>query len=69
MQGGNVAPDKQEPAPRSYSQLTTYLACPRQYQLEKVARVPRRPGWYFAAGTAIHATVERYLRLSLGVSK
>jgi hypothetical protein len=47
---------------RSYSQLSTYAECPRRFQLEKVARVPRRPGFWFPGGTAVHATVEAYLR-------
>jgi hypothetical protein len=50
---------------RSYSQLSTYLGCPRDYQLSKVIKIKRRPGAWFPAGTAVHATIERYLRDSL----
>lgn len=48
---------------RSYSQLSTYAECPRQFQLSKVVRVPRRPGFWLPGGTAVHSTIERYLRL------
>ena len=47
---------------RSYSQLSTYGECPRQFQLSKVERIPRRPGFWFPGGNAVHATIERYLR-------
>ena len=49
-------------AVRSYSQLSQWLDCPRQYQLARVVKVPRLPGWWFPGGTAVHATIERYLR-------
>ena len=54
-----------KPGIRSHSQLSTYLQCPREYQLGKVVRVPRRPGVWFPGGTAVHATIEHYLRDSL----
>lgn len=47
---------------RSYSQLGTYAECPRQFQLSKIERVPRRPGFWLPGGVAVHATIERYLR-------
>lgn len=47
---------------RSYSQLSTYGQCPRQFELEKIRKVPRRPGHWFPAGTAVHASIEAYLR-------
>jgi hypothetical protein len=47
---------------RSYSQLSQWGDCPRQFQLSRIARVPRKPAWYFPGGTAVHSTVERYLR-------
>jgi putative RecB family exonuclease len=47
---------------RSYSQLSQYNQCPRQFELSRIARVPRKPGWWFPGGTAVHATIERYLR-------
>ena len=49
-------------ATRSYSQLSQWLACPRQYQLARVVKVSRLPGWWFPGGTAVHAVIERYLR-------
>ncbi|TVZ01223.1 hypothetical protein EAS64_33635 [Trebonia kvetii] len=50
---------------RSYSQISQYGQCPRQFQLQRIVRVPRVPAWYFPGGTAVHATIERYLRESL----
>jgi hypothetical protein len=49
------------PPSRSHSQLKTYLECGKRYELEKVHRVPRRPGMWLPAGTAVHRAVERYL--------
>jgi putative RecB family exonuclease len=46
----------------SHSQLSTFSECGRRYELERVSRVPRRPGYWFPGGTAIHATIEAYLR-------
>jgi hypothetical protein len=59
--------DEPERHTRSYSQLHTYGECPRRFQLERVEKIPRRPGWWFPGGTAVHATIERYLRQSLEV--
>jgi len=53
------------PPVRSHSQLSAYLDCPRRYDLEKVRRLPRRPGPWFPGGTAVHATIEAYLRAQL----
>jgi hypothetical protein len=54
------------PAPRleymSYSSLNTYLDCPRSLELGRIRRVKRRPGPWFPGGTAVHSTIERYLR-------
>lgn len=47
------------PPHRSYSQLTTWLKCQRQYYLQKVAKVPERPAVYLVAGTAIHEAIEQ----------
>jgi hypothetical protein len=52
------------PVSRSYSQLNAWGQCPRAYQLERVERVPRIPGWWFPGGSAVHAVIERYLRES-----
>jgi len=43
---------------RSYSQVTSYLSCPKSYQLARVVRVPETPAWYLAAGSAVHACLE-----------
>ena len=50
---------------RSHSQLSTYLQCPREYQLGRVLRLKRRPGAWFPGGTAVHKVIELYLRDSL----
>lgn len=47
---------------RSWSQLDNYRTCPASFRLGRLLRVPRRPGVWFPAGTAFHATVEHYLR-------
>jgi hypothetical protein len=60
----DVTPQAEAP-PRSHSQLSAYLECPRAFRLGKVERVKRRPGAWFPGGTAVHATVERYLREQL----
>ena len=43
---------------RSYSQVTSYLSCPKSYQLARIVRVPETPAWYLAAGSAVHACLE-----------
>jgi len=43
---------------RSYSQVTSYLNCPKSYQLSRVVKVPETPAWYLAAGSAVHAGLE-----------
>jgi hypothetical protein len=50
------------PSFRSHSQVSAYLQCPRSYELARVRRLKRRPGAWFPGGTAVHATIERYLR-------
>jgi hypothetical protein len=57
------------PQARSHSQLSSYLDCPRSYELGRVRRLGRRPGPWFPAGTAVHATIERYLREQLAQEK
>jgi hypothetical protein len=53
------------PLAASHSALSAYLDCPRSYQLARVRRIPRRPGPWLAGGTAVHKTIERYLRAQL----
>lgn len=50
---------------RSHSQLSQYTECARSYELSRVRRIKRRPGAWFPAGTAVHKTIERYLRAQL----
>jgi len=66
---GSAVTGQPERQVRSYSQLHTYLDCPRQYQLERVEKIPRRPGWWFPGGTAVHETIEIYLRQTLKEAK
>jgi hypothetical protein len=47
---------------RSYSQLTTFGQCAREYQLARVVKLPRRPAWYFIGGNAVHSVIESYLK-------
>lgn len=63
-----MSTDNDRPA-RSYSQQHTWLECPRRYQLEKVVRVPRKPGWWLPGGTAVHSTIEQYLLSTLKEAK
>lgn len=46
---------------RSYSQLDTYLQCPRLYQAKYVDRLPEEPAVWTAAGTAFHQLAEWHL--------
>jgi hypothetical protein len=46
----------------SYSSLGAYLDCPRSLELNRIRGIKRRPGAWFPGGTAVHATIERYLR-------
>ena len=50
------------PAHLSVSQYTTYLSCPKQYQLERVYKVPQAPAYYFSGGSAFHEATEVYDR-------
>jgi putative RecB family exonuclease len=57
-----TASQEAETPVRSHSQLNQYTECPRSYELSRVRRIKRRPGPWFPAGSAVHATIERYLR-------
>lgn len=48
------------PAPTtlSYSQKTTYRRCGEQYRLERIFKVPQRPGWALLGGSAVHHASE-----------
>ena len=65
--GANAAPHAETRAPdsapaRSWSQMSTYRKCGKAYQLEKILRAPRRGAVWFSSGTAVHASIEAYLR-------
>lgn len=48
--------------PYSYvspSQLSNYLKCSKQYELERIAKFPTPPTWYFIGGSAVHKATER----------
>lgn len=44
----------------SYSQHTSYLKCPKSYELERVSRYPRRPAWWFIGGRLVHEVTETF---------
>ena len=50
-------------AHRSYSQMTSWLRCGNAYYLERVAKVPQRPSWWFVGGKAVHSATETFDRL------
>jgi hypothetical protein len=50
---------------RSYSQLHSWLECGMAYRLERIDKVPCRPGVWLPAGTAVHRCIEEYLHWRL----
>jgi CRISPR/Cas system-associated exonuclease Cas4 (RecB family) len=44
----------------SYSSLSSYMQCGQRYFLEKIARVPEVPSWWFVGGRAVHEVTEIY---------
>lgn len=44
----------------SYSQLTTFASCGKQYQLGRIFKLPEKPAWYLCGGTAVHTASEEY---------
>lgn len=44
----------------SYSSLSSYMQCGERYRLEKIARVPEVPSWWFLGGRAVHTLTEMY---------
>lgn len=44
----------------SYSALSSYMKCGHQYYLQKIARVPEIPSWWFVGGRAVHTMTEIY---------
>lgn len=51
----------------SHSQVDNYQTCGERYRLEKVARVPRVPGWSLVGGSAVHSVTEAADLTSFGV--
>lgn len=47
---------------RSHSQLGQYAKCSEAFRLQRIVRAPSRPAWWFPGGTAVHATIEAYLK-------
>jgi len=50
---------------RSHSQLSGYVNCGKRFQLERRVGVKPVPGWWNPGGTAVHATIECWLRREL----
>lgn len=50
------------PAHLSYSALTDYLKCGKQYQLSRILGLPERPAWWNIGGHAVHAATEAWDR-------
>lgn len=46
----------------SYSSLTTWQRCPKQYELSRIRKAEAVPAWYFAGGSAVHEATEDYDR-------
>ncbi|MFQ6062229.1 MAG: ATP-dependent helicase, partial [Methanosarcinales archaeon] len=44
----------------SYSQINTYLNCPRQYKYKYVFKIPTPAKSYFSFGKVIHETLEKF---------
>jgi hypothetical protein len=43
----------------SYSQLTSFTRCAKQYQLQREQQAPEDPTVWLPAGKAIHAVIEK----------
>jgi len=54
--------DYEMPGHASYSQLSAWSRCGKAFQLERLVKVPSRPGVYLAAGSAVHTVIERINR-------
>ena len=48
----------------SYSKMTLYKECPQKYKFRYILKIPEKPKYYFAFGTALHKVME-YLYSSL----
>lgn len=45
----------------SYSALSSYESCPRQYYLARVKRAEEKQTWFFPLGSAVHASIESFI--------
>ena len=61
-----TAPTVTLPDRSSYSQISTMIRCGMQFYLERLVRVPARPNWAMAGGSAVHAATEVWDRGLLG---
>lgn len=46
------------PAYVSFSSLTSWMKCGKQYELRKIAGVEEQPSWALVGGSAVHAATE-----------
>ena len=46
----------------SFSQVNSWLHCPKQYQLSRLLGAPQTPSVWLAAGTALHEAIEQVNR-------
>lgn len=44
----------------SFSQLKSYAACPYQYKLGTIVKIPTKGNAYFSFGTSIHSTLQKF---------
>lgn len=51
----------------SHSQFNNYTTCGERYRLERVVRVPKRPGWSLIGGNTVHTLTEEHDLRLLGV--
>lgn len=42
----------------SYSKMGTYKECPQKYKFRYILKIPEKPKYYFAFGTALHQVME-----------
>ncbi len=45
----------------SFSSLSSYESCPRQWYLARVRHAEERQTWFFPIGSAVHASIESYI--------
>lgn len=53
----------QLPKTFSYSQLSSFLACPLQYKFAYILRIPVKGKYTFSFGSTIHQTLQRFFEL------